>query len=157
MVRRCGGGKDFRVAQRKSHAQDMFVEAEVEFTGFEFTEGIHFGDGGFYVDGSLKVQVLQDGKWVDVAPTNDVGYPVGTAQGDFGPNYENYVFEFAPVKGTAIRATGMTGGNPPSAPTPKDARPKRQPRQRKRPQSPTREQRKASSSRSPRRSPPWMT
>ena len=86
-------------------------EAEVEFTGFEFTEGIHFGDGGFYVDGSLKVQVLQGDKWVDVTPTNDVGYPVGTAQGDFGPNYETYVFEFAPVKGTAIRATGMTGGN----------------------------------------------
>lgn len=85
--------------------------ADVEFTGFEFTEGKHFGDGGFFVDGTLRVQVCQNGTWNDVTPTNEVGYPVGTAQADFGDNFETYTFEFEPVTGTAIRVIGTAGGS----------------------------------------------
>ena len=62
---------------------------DVTFTGFEFTEGMHFGDGGYFVDGTLRLQICQNGTWNDVATTNEVGYPVGTAQADFGYNFRH--------------------------------------------------------------------
>ncbi len=86
-------------------------EGDLDFTAVEFTEGMHFVDGGYFSDGSIKVQVRQGETWVDVTPTNEVGYPVGTAQADFGPAFETYTFEFAPVTGNAIRVAGMAGGN----------------------------------------------
>ncbi|MGN1410760.1 MAG: hypothetical protein ACI4XJ_11380 [Eubacteriales bacterium] len=85
--------------------------ADVTFTGFEFTEGKHFVDGGYFVDGTLRVQVCQNGTWTDVAATNEVGYPTGTTQADFGDNCETYTFEFEPVTGTAIRVIGTAGGS----------------------------------------------
>lgn len=85
--------------------------ADVTFTGFEFTEGMHFGDGGYFVDGSLRLQICQNGTWNDVATTNEVGYPVGTAQADFGDNFETYTFECEPTVGTAIRVIGTAGGS----------------------------------------------
>ena len=85
--------------------------ADVTFTGFEFTEGIHFGDGGYFVDGTLRLQICQNGTWNDVATTNEVGYPVGTAQADFGDNFETYTFECEPTVGTAIRVIGTAGGS----------------------------------------------
>lgn len=86
-------------------------EGEITFTGFEFVEGQNFVDGGYFENGSLKLQVLQNGTWVDVTTTNDVGYPVGTTQADFGANYDTYTFEFEPINGTGIRVFGMAGGN----------------------------------------------
>lgn len=85
--------------------------ADVTFTGFEFTEGMHFGDGGYFVDGTLRLQICQNGTWNDVATTNEVGYPVGTAQADFGDNFETYTFECEPTVGTAIRVIGTAGGS----------------------------------------------
>ena len=79
--------------------------------GFEFTEGMHFGDGGYFVDGTLRLQICQNGTWNDVATTNEVGYPVGTAQADFGDNFETYTFECEPTVGTAIRVIGTAGGS----------------------------------------------
>ena len=84
---------------------------DVTFTGFEFTEGMHFGDGGYFVDGTLRLQICQNGTWNDVAATNEVGYPVGTAQADFGDNFETYTFECEPTVGTAIRVIGTAGGS----------------------------------------------
>lgn len=84
---------------------------DVTFTGFEFTEGMHFGDGGYFVDGTLRLQICQNGTWNDVATTNEVGYPVGTAQADFGDNFETYTFECEPTVGTAIRVIGTAGGS----------------------------------------------
>lgn len=86
-------------------------DGEITFTGFEFVEGQNFVDGGYFENGSLKLQVLQNGAWIDVTPTNDVGYPVGTTQADFGANYDTYTFEFEPINGTGIRVFGMAGGN----------------------------------------------
>ena len=66
MVRRCGGGKDFRVTQRKSHAQDMFVEAEVEFTfvvcGPEGCHGSGDPHAGAHLYGRFTVQHAENAR-----------------------------------------------------------------------------------------------
>lgn len=86
--------------------------ANKTFTAVVFQEGIHFVDGGWWANGSLKVQVRQSGTWVDVAATVNPAYPNGNTQAAFGQNYETYTFTFNnPVIGDAIQITGTVGGS----------------------------------------------
>ena len=89
----------------------MTYEKEIEFTAVEFTEGMHFGDGGWFKDGILKCQVLQGENWVDVSLNNEVNYPNGKTQADFLPSFDTYTFEFEPITGTAIRVGGTATGD----------------------------------------------
>ena len=76
-----------------------------------FTEGAHFNDGGFFKDGSIRVEILVDGVWQTAEASPDKPYPVGNTQGAFGANYESYRFAFdSPVECSGVRIIGSAGG-----------------------------------------------
>ncbi|HVW29429.1 MAG TPA: PKD domain-containing protein [Polyangiaceae bacterium] len=75
------------------------------FTKLVFTEGMQFGDGGWFT--SIKVQVLQSGTW-----TNVTGATVSPAYaGANGVSYDTYTFTIPSVTGTGIRIDGVPGGS----------------------------------------------
>ena len=81
------------------------------FNRMVFQEGINFVDGGWFANGTLKVQVLQGGTWTDVASTVSPLYPNANSQGTFGQNYETYSITFNSVTGDGIRLYGRAGGS----------------------------------------------
>ena len=77
-----------------------------------FTEGNHFGNGGWFKNGSLKVQLFIDGKWVDAEYTSDVEYPNGNNSANFGKPFETYTFTLkTPTVCDGIRLFGTAGGS----------------------------------------------
>jgi len=69
-----------------------------------FQEGPQFSDGGWFT--SIKIQVLQNNVWTNVAGTVVTpAYP-----GANGINYETFTFTFPAVTGTGIRIDGAPGG-----------------------------------------------
>ncbi len=85
-------------------------EAEIIFTQVVFLEGMHFDDGGWWANGSLRIQIRQGGQWVDVTATLEPPYPEGDREADFGPSYETYIFKLDNLKGDGIRLYGTGGG-----------------------------------------------
>lgn len=75
-----------------------------------FVEGMHFTDGGWFANGSLKVQVRQSGLWSDVAATAVRPYPTGDNKSAFGTGFEAYAFLLNNVIGDGIRIYGAAGG-----------------------------------------------
>ena len=76
-----------------------------------FTEGLHYTDGGWFKDGSVRVEVLVDGKWQTADATVTPAYPSGNAQSDFGASYESYTFTLAQsVTCDGVRIAGKAGG-----------------------------------------------
>lgn len=79
-----------------------------------FTEGMHFDNGGWFDDGSMKLQLLvkkSDGaEWVDVDMPSVPEYPVGNSQKDFGKSFETYTFEFDKTECVGVRLIGEAGG-----------------------------------------------
>ncbi len=78
------------------------------FNALVFQAGIQFGtDGGWFVAGTLNVQVLQGGVWTTVVgATSTPPYP-----GNDGINFETYTIALPqPVAGTGIRLDGVPGG-----------------------------------------------
>jgi PKD domain/PQQ-like domain len=69
-----------------------------------FQEGNQFGDGGWFT--SLKVQVRQNGVWVDVPGSS----PTPAYPGANGITFETFTFTFPPISGDAIRIDGAPGG-----------------------------------------------
>lgn len=80
-------------------------DREQEFSALAYQEGYHFGDNGWF-EGGVRVQVLQNGVWKDVAATASPAYD-GTGWGS--NSYGIYHFDFAPVKGSGIRLYGVAG------------------------------------------------
>ena len=77
-----------------------------------FTEGNHFGNGGWFKDGSLRVQVLQDGAWKDVETEISPAYPNANHMGAFGDPYETFTLTFgAPQECEGVRLFGVAGGS----------------------------------------------
>ncbi|MBQ8911619.1 MAG: hypothetical protein IJY89_03525, partial [Clostridia bacterium] len=75
-----------------------------------FTEGGHFGNGGWFKNG-LSVEVLVDGKWTAVEFTSDKAYPVSNTGSAFGDPYETFTFTLkSPVKCDGVRIYGLGGG-----------------------------------------------
>ncbi len=75
------------------------------FTRVVFQEGMHFFDGGWFT--SLRVQVRQNGTWVNVSGlTTTPAYP-----GNNGVNYETFTLAFTPISGDGIRIYGVPGGS----------------------------------------------
>lgn len=76
-----------------------------------FTEGKHFGNGGWFKNGSLRVEVLQNGSWVKVETTCDPGYPKANDMGAFGDPFESFTLTLeAPVTCEGVRIIGTAGG-----------------------------------------------
>jgi PKD repeat protein len=72
-----------------------------------FTEGGHFGNGGWFKNGTLTVQVLQNGKWVDAECDVTPAYPAGNN----GKQYETFTFKLkTPVSCDGVRLYGIAGG-----------------------------------------------
>ena len=76
-----------------------------------FTEGMHFGNGGWFSGGTLKLQAFKDGAWVDVEATVSPAYPVGNSQSVFGSQFEVYTFTFEEITCDGIRLFGTAGGD----------------------------------------------
>ena len=83
------------------------------FTQLVFQEGKNFGDGGWFKDGSLRVQVRNAGTWSDVPSMDavlDVPYPDANHQRAFGAHFETYTFTLTGVVGDGLRIVGEAGG-----------------------------------------------
>ncbi|MBO5273977.1 MAG: hypothetical protein J6I45_05125, partial [Clostridia bacterium] len=81
-------------------------------SSLSFTEGAHFGNGGWFKDGSIRVEVLIDGNWMTVETDVNPAYPNGNAQGKFGKNYQTYTFTLkTPTSCSGIRIIGTAGGD----------------------------------------------
>ena len=85
-------------------------DEEQTFETVIFQEGYHFADGGWFADGTLKVQVRQNGEWRDIDAEVTPDYPVSDNYFDFGDPLEIYTFTFEPVTGDGIRLVGKPGG-----------------------------------------------
>ncbi len=85
---------------------------EVEVASVTFTEGCHFDNGGWFKDGTLRLELLIDGEWTDAEATVSPKYPSGDSMGLFGSNYQSYKFTpSSATKCTGIRVIGMAGGS----------------------------------------------
>jgi hypothetical protein len=72
-----------------------------------FTSGDLFSDGGWFT-GRPRVQVRQDGQWVDVvAQSITPAYPGDASAGA----HTTYTFTFAPIAGDGVRVYGVPGGS----------------------------------------------
>ncbi len=81
-------------------------------SSLSFTEGAHFSNGGWFKDGSIRVEVLIDGNWMTVETDVNPAYPNGNAQGKFGKNYQTYTFTLkTPTSCSGIRIIGSAGGD----------------------------------------------
>lgn len=87
-------------------------EKEYSFKKVVFTEGKHFENGGWFANGSLKVQVRQNGHWIDAPVSVSPLYPAGNTMADFGASFETYTFMLDAV-GDGIRLIGNAGGTTP--------------------------------------------
>ncbi len=71
-----------------------------------YTTGKGFADGGWYASG-LKVQVLQNGTWIDVnGLTVSAAYPYNNT----AVPYRSYTFSFNDTWGDGVRIIGAPGG-----------------------------------------------
>lgn len=74
-----------------------------------FTEGGHFGNGGWFIGETLKVQVLVNDQWVDADCTVSPAYPKNSGS---TKSYETYTFTLkTPVKCQGVRLFGAAGGS----------------------------------------------
>ena len=85
-------------------------ENEVSFDTVVFQEGYHFADGGWFADGTLKLQVRQNGEWVDIDADVSPAYPASDNYWDFGDPLEIFTFTFDAVTGDGVRLYGRPGG-----------------------------------------------
>jgi len=80
-----------------------------------FTEGMNFDNGGWFANGTLKLQLLiADGDvavWTDVETEVDPAYPNGNTQAAFGSSFETYTFNFEKTVCMGVRLIGEAGGS----------------------------------------------
>ena len=77
-----------------------------------FTEGNHFGNGGWFKDGSLRVEVLQNGSWVTVETESSPVYPNSDNGSAFGKPYETFTLKLAKAQTCeGVRICGIGGGS----------------------------------------------
>ena len=88
----------------------VFSEA-YSFDKVVFTEGMQFDNGGWFENGTLRIEALIDGSWKKLDVVSEPEYPNGNKQSDFGANFETYTFTFEPVKASGIRLIGSAGGS----------------------------------------------
>jgi hypothetical protein len=85
---------------------------KVTVTAIEYTEGAHNADGGWFKNGTLKVEVLVNGVWTEAASDAASVYPNGNKKSVFGDAYETFVITLtAPVECEGVRIAGIAGGS----------------------------------------------
>jgi len=72
---------------------------------------MHFHDGGWFSNGSLKVQVNNGTTWEDVSANVTPAYPDGNDLARFGSGFETYTFELNDIHGYGIRISGNARGS----------------------------------------------
>jgi ADP-ribosylglycohydrolase len=83
----------------------------VTVTSIKFCEGAHSSDGGWFKNGSLKIEVLVDGQWVEAASDVASVYPNGDSFSVFNPSYNTYTFTLTtPTACRGVRLIGTAGG-----------------------------------------------
>lgn len=84
---------------------------KAEISEVVFTEGAHFDNGGWFKNGSIRLELLIDGVWTEADCTVSPDYPDGDSQGVFGSPYTTYTFELDDVtECSGIRIIGEAGG-----------------------------------------------
>ena len=83
----------------------------VTVTTVIYQEGAHSTDGGWFKNGTLKIEVLVDGQWVEAASDVASVYPNGDDKATFGAAYEKYTFTLStPTACNGVRLIGTAGG-----------------------------------------------
>lgn len=76
-----------------------------------FTEGNHFGNGGWFSQGDLHLELYIGGEWIRPQTALSPDYPNGSVRAGFGSGYETYVFTLAaPTLCEGVRLMGTAGG-----------------------------------------------
>lgn len=76
-----------------------------------FTEGNHFGNGGWFKDGTLQVEVFQNGAWVTAEIDCTPAYPNANDMGAFGEPYETFTLKLREAQTCeGVRISGIGGG-----------------------------------------------
>ena len=85
--------------------------SERSVSGLIFTEGNHFNNGGWFKNGSVKIQILTADGWIDAECDGNDGYPIGDDFDTFTPGYQSYTFRLKEAKNCmGIRIAGTAGG-----------------------------------------------
>jgi hypothetical protein len=84
---------------------------EKKFTKLVLLEGKHFSNGGWFANGTLKIQVRQGGVWTNVSAAVSPVYPYGDEQSDYGPSFDEYTFTLQNIVGDGVRIYGTAGGS----------------------------------------------
>ena len=85
---------------------------KARFTSLYFQTGRHFGDGGWFVGDTIRIQVKKDDVWVDVNYTVSPEIPGSTATEDREGSFAEYAFVLDRYEtGTGIRILGEPGGH----------------------------------------------
>ncbi len=78
----------------------------------KFTEGNHFGNGGWFKDGDLRIEIYDGEKWTQVKTAVSPAYPKGNSRGTFGDAFETYTFTFDKSYNCyGVRLIGTAGGS----------------------------------------------
>ena len=81
-----------------------------KINGVDFTEGMHFKDGGWFVS-QPTIEVLVGGEWKAVETTISRDYPTGNSLDAHGNNFDIYTFIFKEaVECDGVRLVGVPGG-----------------------------------------------
>lgn len=90
----------------------ILYKETVTVTSVKFQEGAHSSDGGWFKNGTLKIEVLVDGEWKEAASNVAEVYPYGNFQTNFGSAYETYDFVLnTPTACQGVRLIGLAGGS----------------------------------------------
>ncbi len=77
-----------------------------------FTEGQHFGNGGWFKDGKINVELLINGEWTKIDCSCSPKYPSGNSISNFGKPFETYTFNLGKdYECEGVRISGIGGGS----------------------------------------------
>lgn len=77
-----------------------------------YTDGAHFGNGGWFKEGTLHIEIYVDGQWHDAEATVSPAYPTGDSMELFGSNYRTYTFILQHATACdGVRIVGLAGGS----------------------------------------------
>lgn len=108
-----GGGDNFDTYHEHFEDDEQYIgykfNEERSFNKIIFQEGRHSEDGGWFANNSLRLQLLKEGRWIDVEYQINPAYPNGDELVIFGEAFSNYTFTLS-EKGNGIRLIGKGGG-----------------------------------------------
>ena len=89
----------------------FIYKEDVTVSTVKFHEGAHNTDGGWFKNGSLKIEVFVGGEWKEAASDVATVYPNGDEFATFNPSYQAYTFTLTtPTACRGVRLIGTAGG-----------------------------------------------